>query len=60
MEVQVGNYSKLIGSLVGGILGFAVAHWGFPSVFDTPEAIGAITILVGAIATWAFPANKSS
>jgi hypothetical protein len=54
------NYSKLIGSLVGGALGFAVSRWGLPADFATPDIQGAVTILLGAAATFIFPANKPS
>lgn len=52
-----GNYSKLIGSLVGGIVGFGVSRLGLPAEIATPEVQGAITILLGAACTWAFPKN---
>lgn len=56
----MGNYSKLIGSLVGGVLGFAVSRWGLPTDFATPDVQGALTVLLGAVATFIFPANKPS
>lgn len=61
---MLGNYSKVIGSLVGGAFGFAVAHWGLPEDLATPEIqtaiTGAITIVGGALFTYFFPANKPS
>lgn len=60
----MGNYSKMIGSLVGGGFGFAVAHWGLPVDFATPDiqaaVTGLITIVGGAAFTFIFPANKPS
>jgi hypothetical protein len=56
----MGNYSKLVGSLVGGAFGFAVARWGLPADLATPEIQGAVTVLFGGILTFIFPANKPS
>jgi len=56
----MGNYSKLIGSLVGGIFGFAVARLALPADLATPEIQGAVTILVGAVFTFIFPKNQPS
>ena len=53
----MGNYSKLIGSLLGGALGIA-ATLGLPTEWATPPVQGAIITLLAGIATWAFPANK--
>jgi hypothetical protein len=56
----MGNYSKLIGSLVGGVIGIAVSRWGLPAEWATPEIQGAVTVILGAAATFIFPANKPS
>lgn len=56
----MGNYSKLIGSLVGGALGLAVSILGLPAEAATPEIVSAVTVLLSAIATFLFPANKQS
>lgn len=56
----MGNYSKLFGSLVGGVLGLAVSLFGLPAEWATPEIQGAITVLLGAAATFLFPANRPS
>lgn len=53
------NYSKLIGSVVGGVLGLAVAKWGLPAEWASPEMAAAITLILGSVATFAFPANKA-
>lgn len=55
----MGNYSKLFGSLIGGVVGLAVTRFGLPAE-TAPEITGAITVLLSAAATWAFPANKPS
>lgn len=53
-----GSYSKLIGSFVGGIFGFAVANWGFPAEWATPEIQGAVTVIMSSAFTYFFPKNK--
>jgi hypothetical protein len=55
----MGNYSKLIGSIVGGVVGIA-ATFGLPAEWATPEIQGAIVVILSAIATFIFPANKAS
>lgn len=57
---MLGNYSKLYGSLTGGILGFIISRLGLPAELATPEVQGAITIVLSAVATALFPANKPS
>lgn len=52
-----GNFSKLIGSLVGGVIGVGVSKFGLPAEVATPEIQGAITVLLSALATFLFPAN---
>ena len=54
----MGNYSKLIGSIVGGIAGILAARGFLPAEWATPEIQGAIVVLLSAVATYAFPANK--
>ena len=56
----MGNYSKLIGSIVGAIIGFGAAKGFLPAGFDTPDMVAGATAFVSAIFTWAFPANKLS
>jgi high-affinity Fe2+/Pb2+ permease len=53
----MGNYSKVIGSVVGAVLGFAVSKFGFPADFATPEVVAGVTALFSAIATYFFPQN---
>lgn len=55
----MGNYSKLIGSIVGGVVGIAVS-FGLPAEWATPELQGAIVVVLSAIATFIFPSNKPS
>ncbi|WP_315920470.1 hypothetical protein [Mesorhizobium sp. SP-1A] len=56
----MGNYSKLIGSIVGGVAGLLVARGLLPEEWATTEIQGAIVVLLSAVATYAFPANKPS
>jgi len=56
----MGNYSKLIGSIVGGLLGLGVSKGILPAELATPEIVAAITALFAAVATYLFPANKPS
>jgi hypothetical protein len=52
----MGNYSKLIGSIVGGVFGL-LATFGLPVEWATPEIQGAIVTGMSAIFTFIFPAN---
>lgn len=54
---MLGNYSKLIGSLVGFVAGVAVSY-GLPAELATPEIQLSLTGLLVGVATWAFPKNK--
>lgn len=56
----MGNYSKLVGSVVGSLLGIAVSSWGLPAELATPEIQVAIVALITGVVTWAFPANKKT
>lgn len=53
------NYSKLIGSIVGGVIGLLVSNYGLPAELNTPEMIAAVTALVCAAGTYFAPANKA-
>lgn len=54
----MGNYSKLIGSLVGGLLGMLVSFGVLPAEYATPEIQMSIVTLLSTLFTFAFPANK--
>lgn len=56
----MGNYSKLIGSIVGAVVGAAVAFGALPADLATPELQASIVAVLAAIATWLFPANTPS
>lgn len=56
--MDLGNYSKLYGSLTGGIIGILVSRLGLPAEFATPEIQGALTVLMSALFTYAFPRNN--
>jgi hypothetical protein len=56
----MGNYSKLVGAVVGGVAGVLVSRFGLPTEFATPEIQGAVTVILSAVATFLFPANKPS
>lgn len=53
----MGRYNKLIGSAVGGILGFGVSNFGLPEELASPEVVSLITMAASAAATYFFPAN---
>lgn len=55
---MLGNYSKLAGSIVGGLVGFAVSNGFLPPELGTPEIVAALTAICSAVATYAFPANR--
>lgn len=51
------KYSKLIGSIVGGVLGFLVADNILPADFDVQGITEAVVLISAAIGTYAFPKN---
>ena len=55
---MLGNYSKFIGSIVGGVVGMLTAI-GIPVEWATPEMQSAIVVAMSAIFTFFFPANKT-
>lgn len=55
----MGNYSKLIGSIVGAAVGALVAFGVLPDSLATPELQASLVALLSAIATFVFPANKT-
>jgi hypothetical protein len=56
--MNLGNYSKLYGSVSGGVLGYLIAALGLPAAFATPEMTAALTVILSGIFTFAFPANR--
>ncbi len=52
------NYSKMAGSLVGGVLGILVSKFGLPAEYNSPEIQNAIVVLLSAVCTYLFPPNK--
>lgn len=54
---MLGNYSKIVGSLVGGLFGVMVANFGLPAEWATPEIQSAVTVIMSAVFTYMFPAN---
>jgi len=54
------EYSKLWGSLIGGVIGIGISKFGLPAEFGSPEIVGALTALVSAIGTWLAPPNKAA
>lgn len=57
---MLGNYSKLIGSIVGAAAGALVAFGVLPEELATPELQAALVAVLSALATYLFPANKTS
>jgi len=56
----MGNYSKFIGTIVGGVVGWAAARGFLPADFATPDVVAAATVIIAAVATYLFPANKQA
>ncbi|MBP0438406.1 hypothetical protein [Tianweitania sediminis] len=56
----MGNYSKLIGSVVGAAFGAAVAFGLLPNELATPEIQGSVIALITAVCVYFFPANQPS
>lgn len=56
----MGNYSKLIGSIVGAAAGALVSFGILPEALATPELQGAVIALLSGVATYLFPANKAA
>lgn len=54
----MGNYSKLFGAIVGGVVGWLGSRYALPDALTSPEVQGATTVLLSAIATYLFPANR--
>ena len=54
----MGNFSKLIGAVVGSVLGLAVAL-GFEAEWLTPELQAGLVAVLATVATFMFPANKT-
>lgn len=54
----MGNYSKLIGSIVGTVLSYVVAKFALPAEWASPSMVAAVTLIVSAAAVYIFPANK--
>lgn len=57
---MLGTYSKLIGSIVGAAVGAAVAFGILPDGLATPELQASLVAILSAVATYLFPANKTS
>lgn len=56
--MNLGNYSKLYGSLTGGVLGYLISALGVPAALATPEMQAALTVVLSGLFTYAFPKNK--
>lgn len=55
----MGNFSKVIGSVIGGLVGFGGSRWGLPTEWATPEVVGGLTAVASGLFTFFFPANTS-
>lgn len=53
------KYSKMFGSIIGGVLGIAVSKFGLPAELASPEVVGTLTALAAAFVTWLAPANQA-
>ncbi|CCV07448.1 hypothetical protein MESS2_570007 [Mesorhizobium metallidurans STM 2683] len=56
----MGNYSKLIGSIVGGVIGWLGSKYALPPDLTSPEVQTGATLILSAVATYLFPANTAS
>ncbi|RUU01447.1 hypothetical protein EOD23_21475 [Mesorhizobium sp. USDA-HM6] len=56
----MGNYSKLIGSIVGGAVGWLGSKYALPPDLTSPEIQAAATLILSAVATYLFPPNAQS
>ena len=56
----MGNYSKLIGSIVGGVIGWLGSKYALPQSLTSPEIQAAATLILSAVATYLFPANVAA
>lgn len=56
----MGNYSKLIGTLVGAGAGALVSFGLLPEALATPEVQAGVVAVLAAVATYLFPANQSA
>lgn len=55
------NYNKLIGSIVGGVLGLLVAKFGLPAGLADPALVDAISAIIGsALGTFFAPKNAAA
>jgi hypothetical protein len=59
MEDKMGNYSKLVGSIVGGVIGWLGSKYALPPSLTSPEIQAAATLILSAVATYLFPANTA-
>lgn len=51
------QYSKLIGMALGAVLGFGASK-GLPADLAGPDMQNALSVVLGLIFAWRFPANK--
>ena len=57
---MLGNYSKIVGSIVGALAGALVSFGILPDQLATPEIQTSIVGILSAVFTFFFPANKSA
>lgn len=54
----MGNYSKFLGALVGGVLGMLVNVFALPEAWASDEMQGAVIVILSAVLTYVFPPNN--
>jgi len=54
----MGDYSKLVATIVGFALSFAVGKFALPTEWASPETVTSVSGAITAILVYAFPANK--
>lgn len=57
---MLGNYSKIVGSIVGALAGALVSFGILPDQLATPEIQTSVVGILSAVFTFFFPANKSA
>lgn len=55
---MLGNISKLVGSLSGGIVGWLIARLGLPADLMTPDFQAALIVVLSGLFTFFFPPNR--
>lgn len=55
---MLGNISKLVGSISGGVVGWLIARLGLPADLMTPDFQAALIVVLSGLFTFFFPPNR--